>query len=460
MRTPRIGWLPKQVGGRSAECMMNAAHTYAAVPTGPPPEDFTYPGAGNFTGPTVYDDARRSQLGATKMFRTLRQDDTHNFETSSVYGLAIVLPQLARSAGWPVNFTMAALRSYLYLSINCAVQLTFLYMISKEEEVMDAYSGQMYLCDLGAGVDRCPNGPGCLGPGGTPYSAPRMYPFDQWVTRNFVRDSLKAIFPDKVDLINKDVDPGEYGLESYKCRLMCCFLFMVSLTSEFFTIVKILHLIYSLPNKAEMWFEYEPETKSEVGVKLAGMSYVWKAFNLIFVVAPKLFLWKLTCQAGVHFLLDTSGIVDVISNSVALGFILSVDELVFENLTSQDTKDIMGMVNGFNVQKVSEPEPADQPEEFLLDNYFREKMNRCSIGALLPTKLLFVLVLTFVFVAEYYYNHCRLDSDGRWIPSDLYLPSSVNYSLLRFLVPSFFPEDERGPLVWSMPSSGKEETES
>jgi len=353
---------------------------------------------------------------------------------------------------------MAALRSYLYLSINVAVQLTFLYMISKEEEVMDAFAGQMYLCDLGAGVDRCPDGPGCLGPGGTTYSAPRMYPFGQWATRNFVRDSLKAIFPDKIDQINQNVDPGEYGLESYKCRLMCCFLFMVSLTSEFFTIVNVLHLIYSLPNKAEMWFQYEPETKSEVSVKLAGMPCVWKAVNLIFVILPKIFLWKLTCQAGIHFLLDTSGIVDVISNSVALGFILSVDELVFENLTTQDTKDMMGMVQGFNVQHAAETE-ADQPEELLLDNYFRETMNQCSIESLLPTKLLFVMALTLVFVAEYYYNHCKLDSDGRWVPIDLYTPSSVSYSLLRFLAPNFFPEEERGPLVWRMPLDGAEETE-
>jgi len=332
------------------------------------------------------------------------------------------------------------------------VQLTFLYMISKEEEVMDAFAGQMYLCDLGASVNRCPDGPGCLGPGGTPYSAPRMYPFGQWVTRNFVRESLKAIFPEKTDLINHNVDPGEYGLESYKCRLMCCFLFMVSLTSEFFTIMNVLHLIYALPNKAEMWFQYEPETKSEVGVKLAGMSLFWKAVNFIFVLSPKILLWKLTCQAGIHFLLDTSGIVDVIANSVALGFILSVDELVYENLTSQDTKDIMGMVQGFNVQQSVQTE-ADQSEEHLLDNYFKESMNRCTIGDLLPTKLLFVLALTFVFVAEYYYNHCKLDSDGVFVPKDLYAPNSVSYSLLRFLIPNLFGEDEeRGTPVWRMPT--------
>lgn len=436
------------------ECMMHAAHTYAAVPTDPVEDLTASPVLGNGAvhngAPALHDDAYRSRLGATKMFRTLRLDDTHNFEMSSVYGLSIVFPQLARCAGWPKNFAMIALRSYMYLAINVLVQLTFLYMISKEEEVMDAFAGQMYLCDLGADVERCPDGPGCLGPGGTQYSAPRMYPFSQWATRNFVRDSLKAIFPDKIEQINQYVDPGEYGLESYKCRLMCCFLFMVSLTSEFFTIMNNLHLLYSLPSKAEMWFQYEPETKSEVSVKLAGMPLGWKAVNVIVVLTPKILLWKLTCQAGIHFLLDTSGIVDVIANSVALGFILSVDELVFENLTSQDTKDIMGMVQGFNTQRAVETE-GDQPEDVMLDNYFRENMNCFRLEDMLPIKLLFVIALTSLFVAEYYFNHCKQDSDGVFVPRDLYAPSSVSYSLLRFLLPSLASEEE-GTFVWRMPS--------
>jgi len=190
----------------------------------------------------------------------------------------------------------------LYLGINVAVQLTFLYMISKDEEVMGAFKGQMRLCDLGADLATCPDGPGCLGPGGTPFCAPRMFPFGQWSSRNFMRDSLRAVFPDKIDQINQNVDPGEYGLKSHTCRVLCVVLCMVTLTSEFFTIVKILQLMYALPTKADMWFQYEPETKSEVRVKLAGMPLFWKAVNIIFVLSPKILLWKLTCQAGIHFL--------------------------------------------------------------------------------------------------------------------------------------------------------------
>merc|ERR1719456_994329 len=105
--------------------------------------------------------------------------------------------------------------------------------------------------------------------------------------------------------------------------------------------MSMVQLLWALPTSGDMWFEYDPDTDSEVNVKLAGMPCHWKIVNLLLIVAPKLFLWKLTCQAGVNFLLDTSEIVDVIANCVALRFIINIDELLFENLTTQETQDIM-----------------------------------------------------------------------------------------------------------------------
>jgi len=136
------------------------------------------------------------------------------------------------------------------------------------------------------------------------------------------------------------------------------------------------------------------------------------------------------------------------ANSVTLGFMLSVDELVFENLTSEDTKHIMGMVQGFNVHRPVETD--DQSEEHLLDNYFRENVNRYTIESVIPYKLLLVLVLTGGFMAEYYYKHCKVDGDGVFVPGDLYEPSSVSYSIWRFF--SLVPKEEKGTPVWRMPS--------
>lgn len=427
--------------------MEGAPHQYAPVPTETPDDN-------NLASSSSGDaQVRTSRLGAAKLCRTLRLDHIINVETTSVYGSAIVLPQLARSAGWPFNLAMNACRSYIYLLLNVTVQYTFLYMITKQEEVMDAYAGHMYLCDMGATVAGCPDGPGCTGPGGTIYTPVRMYPFSQWSTRNFARDSLRMIFPELHDRIDQFMDPGEYGIESYGCRLLCCFIYMISLTSEFFTIVNIVKLFYNVPTKAEMWFEYDPATQTEVKVRIAGMPFHWKVVNVVFVVVPEVMLWYLTSRAGVHFLLDTSGIVDVIANSVALGFILSVDELLFQNLTSQDTKDIMQMVQGFDVHCADDGgAESTLSEEEILEADLQQKMNRFSFMGMLPFKLLFVVFWTLVFVWDYYRLHCNKTSDGVWLPNALYLPKSMTYSALSFLLPSIFPTEYSDEVVWAMPT--------
>eukprot|EP00931_Biecheleriopsis_adriatica_P061305 TRINITY_DN3685_c1_g1_i1.p1 TRINITY_DN3685_c1_g1~~TRINITY_DN3685_c1_g1_i1.p1 ORF type:complete len:445 (-),score=74.54 TRINITY_DN3685_c1_g1_i1:134-1468(-) len=392
-----------------------------------------------------------SRLGAAKLFYKFYEDDTTNVETNSVYGSAMVIPQLGRSAGWPMNLILAAFRSYVFLALNVVVQGMFLYMINKEENVLSAFAGQMFLCDLGAGSSRCPEGAGCLGPGGTFITPPRLYPFDQWVTRIFVKDSLKAIFPEREHQIDEFVDPGEYGVESYSCRLICCFVFMVSLTTELDGIRRMIILLYTLPTEHESWITYDPAVSSEVELKLAGMPTHWKAVNVIFIVVPKLMLWKLTCQAGILFLLETSGIIDVIANSVALGFILSIDELLFENLSTADTKDLMGMLQGFNV-KTLDYDPSLSEEETLEKDY-NERQNVFFLTSAIPIRLLQVVILTTAFVLEYYLTHCNLDpGTGSWVPDPLYLPKTDEYSLLDFIFPSIFKLAYEDAPAWEMPA--------
>jgi hypothetical protein len=59
------------------------------------------------------------------------------------------------------------------------------------------------------------------------------------VDRTFVRDSLKALFPDRVEEIEQKIDPGEYGVESYWCRFACCFVFMISCMDSLSDLVRI-----------------------------------------------------------------------------------------------------------------------------------------------------------------------------------------------------------------------------
>merc|ERR1740121_1668327 len=137
------------------------------------------------------------------------------------------MPQIARSAGWPWTLTGLAIRSFFFLALNIGLQAFLLAMIGEEQLFMYPFAGQMHLCDFGANIDQCPDGPNCKGPGGTTFSYPRLYSYDIWSTRIFLRDSLSTIFPHKADIINSIADPGEYGLENQYIRLACIFIFVM-----------------------------------------------------------------------------------------------------------------------------------------------------------------------------------------------------------------------------------------
>ena len=58
-------------------------------------------------------------------------------ETGSVYGAAILLPQLARTLGWPRELVVLAFQSWVYLFLCIIVHGWLLMFIAKEENVME-----------------------------------------------------------------------------------------------------------------------------------------------------------------------------------------------------------------------------------------------------------------------------------------------------------------------------------
>jgi hypothetical protein len=328
-------------------------------------------------------------------------------------------------------------------------------MIDKSEEVMDKFAGQMKLCDFGADVRDCPDGPGCTGPGGTQYTSARMYSFAHWTTRNFVRDSLKALFPDMVDEIHEKVDPGEFGQESRTCRILCCFLFQASLMSELMSTLDMLRLLYRLPSSHASWVECDPVPGSEVRFKITGMPRYWKIFNFLFVFLPKFILWRLTVSAAMNFLLDTGGITDVIINTVALNFILGIDELLFESLTAPETRCLMDAIEGYNLLSghIASAECEHSRETIVERDVTAEIENssRCSFKLAVPYRLISVCMLTLIFVSEYYYMNCIKGEENTWISKPLFMPASVDYPILSFLFPWMDPPTVGKKPIWTMP---------
>merc|ERR1711874_297052 len=120
-----------------------------------------------------------------------------------------------------------------------------------------------------------------------------------WQTRAFTRDTLRAVFPNKTDDIDKLVDPGEYALEDYNCRLVCSFLFVVGIVSDWFEAVNMGYLIWSVPSRVDLWVvDNTPEWDTRERIqkiqgksvlqftqfRVAGLALAWKVFNTVVVL--------------------------------------------------------------------------------------------------------------------------------------------------------------------------------
>jgi hypothetical protein len=393
---------------------------------------------------------------------TMRDGGSCRIE-ENVYGAALLMPQIARTVGWDKTIASLAVRSWLFLGLNVFVQAYLLSMLGKEEEVMDAYAGQMYLCDIGA-FSEIEDGPGGMGPGGTLVTASRMYSYGSWSNRNFVRDSLKLLFPVREGNIQKLIDPGEYGIESYWTRWMCCFIFMVPLMQELSSIIKALELLWSVPTSNDPWIEPGENVHTSMGamedvhLKIAGIPIGWKCLNVLIVVFPKLVLWKLTTETGIQMLMETAGTADMVLNSVGLTFILGIDELIFCAMMSEETRNFVLLLNDFPLYDVQTSCVGDATlltDDEIIDAHNKHKdlrtWNWGDTMFLFPTKLFSTMFLTLVFVYQYYYKCCYGNGEGRWVAKDMHLPKTLGYSWGQAIFPRFFPLDEVETPYWTMP---------
>jgi len=396
-------------------------------------------------------------------------------ETTSVYGAAIAIPQIGRSALWPKTMFWLSMRAYVFLVLNYVIQTMFVYYIYDSQTNMNPYGGQMHLCDFGSHVANCPNNKDCHGPGGTEIPNPgNLYPYDIWNTRKFVRDGMQALFPDMKDKIDSNFDPGEYGVESYYCRLICIFLFMVAIADEFQNIRDLVKLLYYLPtNDNQLWVQYDPpqwaskqHVKDVNGVrelefvrfKVNGMPLRWKIINLVVVLLPKIFIWRMLTMAGVHFLMETAAMVDQIVNTTALQFVFTTDELILDRLTTKATRHIMSNLQDYDLFDNNQYE--EQSDQECLETYAENEMT-WTMGArdwwLLPRRLFWAVGLTIAFLAEYYCHNCKRMGDGSLVSTDQYYPPDAHLDIGSFVLKFFSLSVPYGTDVsqafWTMPVS-------
>lgn len=396
-------------------------------------------------------------------------------ETGSVYGIAMAIPQLARTAGWSLRYTEQVVSAYVFLISNIMLQGFLLYMLAKEERINARYSGQMHLCNFGAGIQQCPDGADCIGPGGTVYTPERLYNWEMWNTRQFVHDSFKALFPDRAGEIDAKIDPGEYGLESYWLRVVCCFLFVMGCWGDLKGSMVLLQLLWTVPSRNEPWMVYEiPRwaTNKEhakavhgwseldlVKFKVAGMSRTWKLLNLFLIFLPKVYVWLLTVCVGMTFLLETSDIEDMIINAVALAFILSIDELICGTLMSPISTYMVEHLEPFPLFETADEEDDTEEDAFAKHQLDKDKLNIFSVSLWLhvfPLRFLGIVIVTAFFICKYYSEHCITESDGSLYSKPVLAPLSDSLAFLSFLfdpIPHFYSVEvdtsEEG-ILWAM----------
>jgi len=385
-----------------------------------------------------------------------------NVEAGSVYGAVILLP---RSLAWPAelaSLVVTAFTHYLLLIFLHGALLTF---IDKEEVIQDAFAGQMHLCNFGAGLAYCGDGEGCPGPAGTRITAPRLYNWNQWATRLFVRDAFQALWPDRAGDIADVVDPGEYGVESNLCRLICCFVYVLMITPEIGLCWEMASLLWHVPSEDEAWVSFHEDRSFRgpkeswmkmVEVRVAGMNRLWKAACALFVLLPKCFLCAYSAKAGVFFLMESSEIDTVIVNSIALVFLLSLDEVMETGLMHDQIRQLLHMCEPFVMDESLDAE--DHLDDLGSLRAYEERCGATSSWRrLLSTiflhqycKLYIVTLLTPLLVGYYYYQFCEY-RDGQFISRSMYLPKSTNFNALNTFLPFLFPVQHENEPFWEMP---------
>lgn len=431
---------------------------YTPVPT----EDAGDPG----TNGTLTQADLKIRLGMAKTIDVLggmEKAGACKIEQGSVYGAAIAVPQIARSAGYPTSMLALAFRAYLFVLLNYFAQTLFVYYIYDSQTNMNPFGGQMHLCDFAAHISNCPDAPGCDGPGGEQIADPgALYPFDIWITRKLFRDSMLILFPDRKSDILNNVDPGEYGLESYYCRWLCIFIFVLQIADEFQNIRDLVHTLWKLPSEGEPWIEYNPPAKDAHGhdeldyvtFRVAGIPRGWKVWNILFVLMPRIFIWRMLTMAGVHFLMETAAMVDQIVNTTALSFVLTTDELILERLATKATRHIMEGVKARELFDDSHLVGASDQET--LDRYYLQELSFCHSGytfPLFPKRLFWTILLMALFVIEYYVHNCVYTEDGALVSKDVFLPVSAHMDLWCFFNKFFSISTEKHveEPFWSMP---------
>jgi len=234
-------------------------------------------------------------------------------------------------------------------------------------------------------------------------------------------------------------------------------------------------LLWHIPSRAESWLTYEPPnwegmTKDEAKIMLGnvefdfirfrirGMPLSWKIVNVCIVVIPKFLIWLLLLSAGTQFLMDTASIQDLITNSLAMAFVLSLDELIASRLCTEATKAIMEKLEKYDLYDPGEDGCTSDDTVIEAFKNFEDRYNITEgklVMLLMPRRLLIILSVSVFSYLCYFWKFCDRTEDGSWISKPLYPPAKIQKLgswLFQWLLASWTVETVPDP-TWAMPAT-------
>jgi len=232
---------------------------------------------------------------------------------------------------------------------------------------------------------------------------------------------------------------------------------MMQIVEDFTESLNMLHLIRSVPTAADSWLNYEPPSwasksraKQVLGhtemdyviFRVSGMPKAWKILNVLVIVVPKFFIWGTLAVNGFQFLMETGGIQNLILNSLAMTFILQIDELLASRLCTTATKETMNKLKAYQLFSLDEEEHARDEEvleEFDARDGTWKVTNRKFLSLLIPRRLLIIIGATAFFYWYYFIRFCNKLPDGSYISEPIYPPKEIQRFGMFFIKWLFYP---------------------
>jgi len=254
---------------------------------------------------------------------------------------------------------------------------------------LDANDGKPHMCTYGmdSGRDEPPRGP--AGVVIDPQFGNVETDFTMFMIRNTLWEVLK-----RVNITNDAIGPVEYSMESYSCRFVCVVVFMIGTLREILEIMHVVQFLYRSKNVFQPWVGFDDFGGDEKLKKIAlrkhstelnasddptdiawrvarqaanrtcidlikfkanGMPLTFKIFWVIpcLVLARAAILLMLSFE-GVAMLMESGSITDMILNSLALLFVLELDELLFGIFARERTKLMLNKLEPFRLPAKAE----------------------------------------------------------------------------------------------------------